>query len=96
MSPLEVTEVNVHVRRAPDPLDPLLGFARITFNGAFVVQSIRIVKTANKGIFICFPREYNKKEGKGFSLCFPISQETHKMISDSVIGEYMRLIKDEA
>lgn len=92
MSSLEVTEVNVHVRRDPGPEDPLVGFARITLNDAFVVNGIRLVK-GKFGLFISFPREYNKQEGKGFNICFPIHQDAHKVISDAVLNEYQRQAK---
>lgn len=96
MSGIKITDCNVHVCRQKDDESPLLGFARIVFNDAFVVSSIRIVRSRTGGAFISFPRDYNKSEGKGFSLCYPIQKAFHDEISERILVDYYRQVQARA
>lgn len=97
MSGIKITDCSVHVCRQKDDDSPLLGFARIVFNGVFVVSSIRIVRSRTSGgAFISFPRDYNKQEGKGFSLCYPIEKGFHDEISERILKEYYHQVQARA
>lgn len=87
MSPLEITEVAVHLSRSHEP-GPLLGFARIVLNGAFVVNGIRIIQ-GRDAVFISFPRELSKRDdGKPHNICYPIRRDVHDEIIQRVLAEY--------
>jgi len=84
---IEITEVNVHPLRNKQEDNPLEAFVRVVLNGQFVINSIRVVK-GKFGLFISFPREYSKKEGKGYNFCFPISKALHEYMTERILNEY--------
>lgn len=84
---IEITEVNVHPLKNKQEDNPLEAFVRVVLNGQFVINSIRVVK-GKFGLFISFPREYNKKEGKGYNFCFPISKPLHEYMTERILNEY--------
>ena len=97
MSPLEITEVSVHVCRTREPGSPLLGFARIVLNGAFVVNGIRILQAKNESVFIAFPREQSKREGgKPHNICYPILREFHDEVIIRILTEYQTKMGEPA
>ena len=84
---IEITEINVHPVRNKQPDHPLEAFVRVVLNDQFVINSIKVVK-GKFGLFVSFPREYNKKEGKGYNLCFPITKTLHEYMSDRILSQY--------
>ena len=84
---IEITEINVHPVRNKQPDNPLEAFVRVVLNDQFVINSIKVVK-GKFGMFISFPREYNKKEGKGYGLCFPITKSLQEYMSEKILNEY--------
>jgi DNA-binding cell septation regulator SpoVG len=84
---IEITEVNVHPVRNKQADNPLEAFVRVVLNEQFVINSIRVVK-GKFGLFVSFPREYNKKEGKGYNFCFPITKSLHEYMSEKILNEY--------
>lgn len=84
---LAITEITIHP--ATDASGPWVAFVRIVLNGEFVVNSIKIVK-GKFGLFVAFPREYNKKEGKGYNLCFPITKTLQERMSGQILAAYHR------
>jgi DNA-binding cell septation regulator SpoVG len=84
---IEITEINVHPLRNKKSDSPLEAFVRVVLNEQFVINSIRVVK-GKFGLFVSFPREYNKKEGKGYNYCFPITKSLHEYMSERILSEY--------
>ncbi len=84
---IEITEINVHPLRNKKADNPLEAFVRVVLNEQFVINSIRVVK-GKFGLFVSFPREYNKKEGKGYNFCFPITKSLHEYMSEKILNEY--------
>ena len=84
---IEITEINVHPLRNKQENNPLEAFARVVLNDQFVINSIRIVK-GKFGLFVSFPREFNKKEGKGYNFCFPITRSLHEYMSEKILSEF--------
>ncbi|MDB5050260.1 MAG: SpoVG family protein [Fibrobacteres bacterium] len=84
---IEITEINVHPLRNKKADNPLEAFVRVVLNEQFVINSIRVVK-GKFGLFVSFPREYNKKEGKGYNFCFPITKSLHEYMSEKILSEY--------
>ncbi len=88
---IEITEINIHPLENRGEGNPLEAFVRIVLNGQFVVNSIRVVK-GKFGLFISFPRDFNKKEGKGYNFCFPISKALHEYMTEKILNEYRLVI----
>ena len=84
---IEITEVNVHPVKNKVQGSPLEAFVRVVINDQFVINSIRIVK-GKFGLFVSFPREYDKKEGKGYNYCFPITRPLHEYMQEKILNEY--------
>ena len=80
---LEVTEVTVNKISLPPNI---VGFAKVVFNGCFVVDGIKIINGSN-GLFVGMPSRKNKDE-KYQDVCYPITKEVRKMIQDKILEEY--------
>lgn len=96
MSGISLTEVHVHIpQHVEGNQNPLLGFARIVLNGAFVVNGIRIIKSRQDSAtgpqrrpHIAFPREKDPKGGTPRNICFPISKALHDLIQGRILEQY--------
>jgi DNA-binding cell septation regulator SpoVG len=88
---IEITEIKVNPIKNKQPDSPLEAFVRVVLNGQFVIGSIKVVK-GKFGLFVSFPREYNKSEGKGYNLCYPITKPLQEYMSQRILDEY-RLAK---
>lgn len=88
---IEITEIKVNPVKNKQPDSPLEAFVRVVLNGQFVIGSIKVVK-GKFGLFVSFPREYNKSEGKGYNLCYPITKPLQEYMSQRILDEY-RLAK---
>lgn len=86
-SGIEITEIKVNPIRNKMPDSPLEAFVRVVLNGQFVISSIKVVK-GKFGLFVSFPREYNKSEGKGYNLCYPITKPLQEYMSQKILDEY--------
>ena len=84
---IEITEVNVHPIKNKQANSPLEAFVRVVLNDQFVINSIRVVK-GKFGLFVSFPREYKKEEGKGYNFCFPITKPLHEYMTEKILSEY--------
>jgi DNA-binding cell septation regulator SpoVG len=84
---IEITEIKVNPIKNRQPDSPLEAFVRVVLNGQFVISSIKVVK-GKFGLFVSFPREYNKSEGKGYNLCYPITKPLQEYMSQRILDEY--------
>lgn len=86
-SGIEITEIKVNPIKNKLPDSPLEAFVRVVLNGQFVISSIKVIK-GKFGLFVSFPREYNKSEGKGYNLCYPITKPLQEYMSQRILDEY--------
>lgn len=84
---IEITEINVHPVKNKQSDSPLEAFVRVVLNDQLVINSIRVVK-GKFGLFVSFPREFDKDKGKGYGYCFPITRSLHEYMSERILSEY--------
>ena len=84
---IEITEIKVSPIKDKQSDSPLEAFVRVVLNGQFVISSIKVVK-GKFGLFVSFPREYNRNEGKGYNLCYPITKPLQEYMSQRILDEY--------
>lgn len=82
-----ITDVSVHHVKNKVAGSLVEGFARITLNDQLIISCVRIIK-GKRGLFLGFPQEYNKAEGKGYDICFPISLELRTYITEEVLRHF--------
>lgn len=85
MSAIEVT--NVSVNRLKSSTSKIVGFVDITINNAIVIRGLKLV-SGQKGVFVAFPSQKNKDDGKFYDTVFPINREVRKVIEDAVMAAY--------
>jgi DNA-binding cell septation regulator SpoVG len=83
---LEITEIDIKHLVNKD-VEPLQAFVRICLNGIFIINSIKVVK-GKFGLFVSFPRDFNKKEQKGYNICYPITKSFHEYATKKILTEY--------
>ncbi len=88
---IEITEIKISPIKNRQPDSPLEAFVRVVLNGQFVISSIKVVK-GKFGLFVSFPREYNKSEGKGYNLCYPITKPLQEYMSQKILDEYHQAV----
>ena len=86
---MEITEVRI---RKIDGDGNLRAFASITFDGAFVVHDLKVIK-GKKGYFIAMPSKRMSK-GDFKDMAHPIVSDMRMAIREAVLGEY-RKVADE-
>jgi stage V sporulation protein G len=87
-----VTEVNVYPIKNKKEGSAVQGFARIVLDDELIINGIRVVSGKN-GLFLGFPQNYNKDEGKGYDIAFPITAELRTEITNKVIAKYEQAIQ---
>ncbi|MCA9412036.1 MAG: septation regulator SpoVG [Candidatus Omnitrophica bacterium] len=81
---MEITEVRVYPVNQND--DRLLAFATITFEHAFVVRDLRIIRGKN-GLFVAMPSR-KRHDGTYSDVAHPLGQDLRSQIEEKVIGEF--------
>lgn len=79
---MEITEVRVSIRNE----ERLKAYVTVTFDDAFVVRHIRIVKT-EKGLLVSMPSR-KLPDGTHKDIAHPISQEFRKKLEARVLAAY--------
>ena len=87
---MEITEVRITLRNE----EKLKAFANITFDGAFVVRGLKIIKGAG-GFFISMPSR-KRPDGSHQDIAHPINSEMRKDIEDKVLEEDHRATEQSA
>ncbi len=87
---MEITEVRITLRNE----EKLKAFANITFDGAFVIRGLKIIKGAG-GYFISMPSR-KRPDGSHQDIAHPINSEMRKSIEDKVLEEYHRVAERSA
>lgn len=80
--------VKLDVRAYPiaEPKNNVMGYASVTINDVFAVNSIRVVNS-EKGLFVAMPQ---RKDGNGEykDICFPVTADMRKLLNDTILGAY--------
>lgn len=84
---MKVTEVKVF----PVNEDRLKAYVTITFNDAFVVRDLKIIK-GHDGLFVAMPSK-KRKDGQFKDIAHPLNQETREMIEKAVFDAYEDEVK---
>jgi stage V sporulation protein G len=84
---MQITDVIVFPVKNPE--SKTKAFAKIVIDDEFIVTGIKVIDGKN-GLFIAFPQEYNKQQGKGYDICYPTTAELRGEISQKVIEAYQR------
>jgi len=81
--------------RPVTPKDNFLGFAKVTINGAFVVDGLRILQ-GEKGIYAGMPSvPDSRKEGAYRNIAFPITPEARAQINQGLGVAYAAQVQKE-
>ena len=81
--------------RPVTPKDNFLGFAKVTINGAFVVDGLRILQGEN-GIYAGMPSvPDSRKEGTYRNIAFPITPEARAQINQGLGVAYAAQVQKE-
>ncbi len=91
MDTLIVTDVTIYPCKGLQD-NPTQAIARIVLNEQFVINDLRILK-GKFGLFITFPRYYDKKKGKGMQFCFPLHKVLHDAINESVLTAFHKALE---
>ena len=83
---MEVTEVRVF----PVEEDRLKAYATITLDQCFLVRDLKVIM-GNKGLFVAMPSK-RRKDGTYQDIAHPLNSDTRRMIEDTVLGEYQRVL----
>ncbi len=90
---MKVTQVNVSVIK---DMPRLKGTASVVFDECFKVRDIIILPKNEDGeLYIGMPSKKLKND-KRISLAYPINAEFRSVIEDAVLGEYNRLVAEDA
>ncbi len=84
---MEVTEVRVF----PVEEDRLKAYATITLDQCFLVRDLKVIM-GNKGLFVAMPSK-RRKDGTYQDIAHPLNSDTRRMIEDTVLGEYQRVLE---
>lgn len=86
---MEITEINISLRNE----DKLKAFVNVTFDDAFVVRGMKVIKGAN-GYFISMPSR-KMPDGSYRDIAHPIRNEFRQYIERQIIEEYRKSIEHE-
>jgi stage V sporulation protein G len=84
---MKITEVKVF----PVNEDRLKAYVTITFDDAFVVRDLKIIK-GHDGLFVAMPSK-KRKDGQFKDIAHPLNQETREMIEQSIFEAYEDEVK---
>lgn len=83
---MEITEISVTIREE----DKLKAFVNITFDEAFVIRGLKIIKGPNR-YFISMPSR-RMPDGTFRDIAHPIKIEFREQLEKQVLDEYFRVI----
>ncbi|MEA3297038.1 MAG: septation regulator SpoVG [candidate division Zixibacteria bacterium] len=79
---MEITEVRVRLRDE----ERLKGFANVTFDNAFVVRGMKIIR-GDEGYFVAMPSR-KRPDGTHQDIAHPITSEMRKKIEAKILEAY--------
>jgi stage V sporulation protein G len=83
---MEITEIRVRKVNQDDPENKLRAFATVTFNNAFAVHDIKIIKST-QGLIVAMPSRKTPDETYK-DICHPINQATRNWLQDAILEKY--------
>ncbi len=87
---MRVTEVKVF----PVAEEKLKAFVSVVFDHCFMVNDIKVIQ-GREGLFISMPSR-KKKNGRFKDVAHPLNNETRRMIEESVLAQYERVLDGDA
>ena len=79
---MEITEVRIFLRDE----EKLKAYATVTFDNAFVVRNLRIIK-GDKGLFVAMPSK-KMNDGTYRDICHPINNEMRHSLEKKIVDAY--------
>ncbi|MCG3196435.1 MAG: septation protein SpoVG family protein [Candidatus Omnitrophica bacterium] len=86
---MEITEVRVYPVTHED--ERLLGYATITFDAAFVVRDLRLIRGTG-GLFVAMPSR-KRADGTYSDVAHPLNPDLRQKIETKVIAAYQEQIE---
>ena len=87
---MEITEIRVTLRNE----ERLKGFANVTFDHAFVVRGMKIIRGTN-GLFVSMPSR-RRPDGTHQDIAHPVTSEMRQQIEEQVLEAYEAELKTQA
>ena len=81
---MEITEIRVTLRNE----EKLRGFANVTFDNAFVIRGMKIIK-GNNGYFVSMPSR-KKPNGKYQDIAHPVNSDMRNILERRILEAYER------
>ena len=85
---MNVTEVRVF----PVDEDKLRAYVTITLDHCFVIRDLKIIQSAT-GFFVSMPSK-KRRDGTYKDLAHPINNDTRRMLEETVIAEYHKVVAE--
>lgn len=86
---MEITEINVSLRNE----EKLKAFVNVTFDDAFVVRGMKVIKGSN-GYFISMPSR-KMPDGSYRDIAHPIRNEFRRYVESEILAEYRKSLEQE-
>lgn len=87
---MKITEIKVF----PVQEEKLKAFVSVVLDECFMVNDIKVIN-GRDGYFISMPSR-RKKNGKFKDVAHPLNNETRRMMEESILGEYEKVVADTA
>ena len=84
---MEITEVRITLRDE----DRLKGFANVTFDNAFVIRGMKIIR-GNAGYFVAMPSR-KRPDGSYQDVAHPVNKDMRQLIEEKVLQAYETELK---
>lgn len=84
---MTITDIRLTKRSGEDKQ---LAYGSITFDDAFVVSGIKVIKSNDGNLYVGYPSRKNKN-GEYRDICFPLSKSLREEICEKVIAKYQSL-----
>jgi stage V sporulation protein G len=88
VSAMKITEVKVYPARESGRLK---AYATIVFESVFIVRDLKVIE-GTKGLFVSMPSR-RRRDGTFRDIVHPLNSDTRKMIEDTVIAEYNKVLE---
>jgi len=85
---MEITEINITLRDE----EKLKAFVNITFDDAFVVRGLKVIKGSN-GYFISMPSR-KMPDGSFRDIAHPITNEFRQFIEQVILEKYHKMAEE--
>ncbi len=86
---MEITEINISLRNE----EKLKAFVNVTFDDAFVVRGMKVIKGAN-GYFISMPSR-KMPDGTYRDIAHPIRNDFREYVEREILAEYRKALEQE-